>query len=179
MPSEPLLFLKPPSSLLEPGGTVHLPKASAQVEHEGELGVVIGKRCRNVTRAQALAHVLGYTAVCDVTARDLQRKDGQWTRAKGFDGFCPAGPYIVSGIDASDLAVQVFVNGAMKQDGRTRDMIFDVPELVAYISQIMTLEPGDLISTGTPHGVSPLAAGDRVSVVIEQVGELTFSVSGG
>ena len=176
VPDEPLLFLKPPSALLDPGGTVELPPQSERVEHEGELGVVIGRRCRRVTPHEALAYVLGYCVVCDVTARDLQKKDGQWTRAKGFDGFCPVGPHIVSGVDPADLGIQVQVNGQIRQDGRTRDMIFTVAELVAYISQVMTLEPGDLISTGTPHGVSPLQAGDRVAVTIQAIGSLEFSV---
>ncbi|HEY6560903.1 MAG TPA: fumarylacetoacetate hydrolase family protein [Polyangiaceae bacterium] len=176
VPDEPLLFLKPPSALLDPGGIVELPPQSQRVEHEGELGVVIGRRCRRVTASQALDYVFGYSAVCDVTARDLQKKDGQWTRAKGFDGFCPVGPYIVTGVDPSDLGIQVLVNGQVRQNGRTRDMIFPVRELVAYTSQVMTLEPGDLICTGTPHGVSPLVAGDRVAVTIEAIGSLEFSV---
>jgi 2-keto-4-pentenoate hydratase/2-oxohepta-3-ene-1,7-dioic acid hydratase in catechol pathway len=177
VPAEPLLFMKPASALLGPGGTLELPPQSQQVEHEGELGVVIGRRCRRVSAAHAFEYVFGYTALCDVTARDLQRKDGQWTRAKGFDGFCPAGPHIVTGLDPSDLGIRVEVNGSMRQDGRTRDMIFTVPELVAYVSQVMTLEPGDLIATGTPHGVSPLRAGDRVAVLIDEIAALEFSVS--
>jgi 2-keto-4-pentenoate hydratase/2-oxohepta-3-ene-1,7-dioic acid hydratase in catechol pathway len=176
VPSEPLLFLKPPSALLAPGGTVELPPQSARVEHEGELGVVIGRRCRRVSVTSALDYVFGYTAACDITARDLQKKDGQWTRAKGFDGFCPVGPQVVTGVDPADLSIVVEVSGQVRQDGRTRDMIFPVAELVAYISQVMTLEPGDLISTGTPHGVSPLVPGDRVSVIIESVGTLVFNV---
>jgi 2-keto-4-pentenoate hydratase/2-oxohepta-3-ene-1,7-dioic acid hydratase in catechol pathway len=176
VPSEPLLFLKPPSSLVGPNAVVRLPAESERVEHEGELGVVIGRRCRNAPAEQALEYVFGYTAVCDITARDLQRKDGQWTRAKGFDGFCPAGPYIVTSIDPSDLRVLVTVNGEVRQDGRTRDMIFGVPELIAYISAIMTLEPGDLISTGTPQGVAPLRKGDRVAVALGEIGALNFSV---
>ena len=177
VPEEPLLFLKPPSALLDPHGTVELPPQSQRVEHEGELGVVIARRCRRVSAGEALDYVLGYCVVCDVTARDLQKKDGQWTRAKGFDGFCPVGPHIVSGIDPSDLGIQVHVNGQIRQDGRTRDMIFPVAELVAYTSQVMTLEAGDLICTGTPHGVSPLAAGDTVAVTIEAIGSLEFSVA--
>ncbi|HMJ13676.1 MAG TPA: fumarylacetoacetate hydrolase family protein [Polyangiaceae bacterium] len=176
VPSEPLLFLKPPSALLDPNGAIELPPQSQRVEHEGELGVVIGHRCRRVTTRDALDYVLGYTAVCDVTARDLQKKDGQWTRAKGFDGFCPAGPHIVTGLDTSDLSIQVRVNGEIRQNGRTRDMIFPVAELVAYISEVMTLEPGDLICTGTPHGVSPLSVGDRVAVFIDEIGSLEFDV---
>jgi 2-keto-4-pentenoate hydratase/2-oxohepta-3-ene-1,7-dioic acid hydratase in catechol pathway len=164
VPKEPLLFFKPPSSLLDPGGTVLLPGVSSQVEHEAELGVVIGKRARNVSAADAPGVVFGFTTVNDVTARDLQKKDGQWTRAKGFDTFCPVGPWIETDVDATRLAVRCRVNGQVRQDGRTSNMIFDVPTLVAYISGIMTLEPGDLISTGTPDGVSPLVPGDACEV---------------
>jgi len=164
VPSEPLLFFKPPSSLLDPGGTVVLPRASTQVEHESELGVVIGTRARNVPAADALRVVFGFTTVNDVTARDLQKKDGQWTRAKGFDTFCPVGPWIETDVDTTRLRVQCRVNGATRQDGLTSQMIFDVPTLVAYISGIMTLEPGDLISTGTPDGVGPLQPGDACEV---------------
>jgi 2-keto-4-pentenoate hydratase/2-oxohepta-3-ene-1,7-dioic acid hydratase in catechol pathway len=167
VPSEPLLFLKPPSALLGPEGSVRLPPESSRIEHEAELGVVIGRRARGVSREDALAHVLGYTAVCDVTARDLQKKDGQWTRAKGFDTFCPAGPVIACGLDPSALRVRCIVNGQTRQDGRTRDMLFDVPALIAYASRIMTLEPGDLLVTGTPEGVGPLAAGDVLEVCID------------
>ena len=164
VPTEPLLFLKPPSSLLDPGGMVVLPKASTQVEHESELGVVIGARARNVAAVDALAVVFGYTTVNDVTARDLQKKDGQWTRAKGFDTFCPVGPWIETDVDTARLRVQCRVNGAVRQDGLTSQMIFDVRALVVYVSGIMTLEPGDLISTGTPDGVGPLAPGDACEV---------------
>lgn len=166
VPAEPLLFLKPPSSLLGPGSEVVLPAASTRVEHEAELGVVIGRRARNVRRDDALEHVFGYACVCDVTARDLQRRDGQWTRAKGFDTFCPVGPFIETCFDPEGARVVCRVNGEVRQDGSTAYMIFDVPTLVAYASQVMTLEPGDLLVTGTPEGVGPLAAGDVLEVEI-------------
>ncbi len=177
VPKEPLLFFKPPSSLLAPGGTLLLPPESERVEHEGELTIVIGKRGRRIARQRALEHVFGYTIACDVTARDLQKKDGQWTRAKGFDGFCPLGPEIVTGVDPSALGVRVRVGGHLRQDGNTRDMVFDVPALIAYVSSAMTLEPGDLILTGTPEGVGPLVAGDRVEVEIDALGVLAFDVA--
>jgi 2-keto-4-pentenoate hydratase/2-oxohepta-3-ene-1,7-dioic acid hydratase in catechol pathway len=166
VPAEPLLFLKPPSSLLGPGAEIVLPAASARVEHEAELAVVIGMRARNVTRERALHHVFGYASACDVTARDLQRKDGQWTRAKGFDTFCPVGPYLESVFDSQHARIRCRVNGQARQDGETTQMIFDVPTLVAYASRVMTLEAGDLLLTGTPEGVGPLAAGDKLEVEI-------------
>jgi 2-keto-4-pentenoate hydratase/2-oxohepta-3-ene-1,7-dioic acid hydratase in catechol pathway len=175
-PKEPLLFFKPPSAIVGPGGTIVLPKASERVEHEAELGVVIGKRATRVSRENALSHVYGYTCVNDVTARDLQKKDGQWARAKGFDTFCPVGPWIETGLDPSTLIVHCLVDGKVRQEGSTSNMIFDVPTLIAYISAIMTLEPGDLIATGTPEGVAPLAPGNRVTVAIDGIGELTTSV---
>jgi 2-keto-4-pentenoate hydratase/2-oxohepta-3-ene-1,7-dioic acid hydratase in catechol pathway len=177
VPKEPLLFFKPPSSLLDPGGTLLLPPESERVEHEGELCVVIGRRGRRIAKEHATSHVFGYTVACDVTARDLQKKDGQWTRAKGFDGFCPLGPELVTGVEPGALALRVRVNGETRQDGNTRDMVFDVPSLVAYVSQAMTLEPGDLILTGTPEGVGPLAPGDAVEVEIDGVGVLEFGVA--
>jgi 2-keto-4-pentenoate hydratase/2-oxohepta-3-ene-1,7-dioic acid hydratase in catechol pathway len=170
VPVEPLLFFKPPSSLLGPGGSVVLPKESARVEHESELGVVIGARIRNVPAADAMKAVFGFTAVNDVTARDLQKKDGQWTRAKGFDTFCPVGPWIETELDATKLRVQCRVNGTVRQDGLTAQMIFDVPTLIAYVSRIMTLEVGDLLVTGTPEGVGPLAPGDVCEVEIRDDG---------
>lgn len=176
VPKEPLLFMKPPSSLLAPGGTLLLPPESERVEHEAELAVVIGTRGRRIPVARALDHVFGYTIACDVTARDLQKKDGQWTRAKGFDGFCPVGPEVVQGVDPGSLGVRLRVNGQTRQDGNTRDMVFDVATLVAYISNVMTLEPGDLILTGTPEGVGPLVDGDSVEVEIEGIGVLRFGV---
>jgi 2-keto-4-pentenoate hydratase/2-oxohepta-3-ene-1,7-dioic acid hydratase in catechol pathway len=177
VPIEPLIFLKPPSALLAPGGTVLLPPESVRVDHEGELGVVIGRRCRRVSRASALDFVFGYTIVCDVTARDLQVKDGQWARAKGFDGFCPVGPCVVRGVDPAALALKVEVGGSLRQDGNTRDMLFGVAELIAHASAAMTLEPGDLIATGTPQGVGPLKAGDHVVVSIAELGALEFNVA--
>jgi 2-keto-4-pentenoate hydratase/2-oxohepta-3-ene-1,7-dioic acid hydratase in catechol pathway len=175
-PVEPLLFLKPPSSLVGPGGEVVLPAASARVEHEAELGVVIGRRAKDVAPEHAIAHVLGYTCVCDVTARDLQRKDGQWTRAKGFDTFCPAGPWIETELDPANARVTCVVNGETRQAGTTASMIFDVATLIAYISRVMTLEPGDLIATGTPEGVGSLSRGDELRVEIGGIGALDVRV---
>jgi 2-keto-4-pentenoate hydratase/2-oxohepta-3-ene-1,7-dioic acid hydratase in catechol pathway len=172
VPAEPLLFLKPPSALVGPAGVVALPPESARVEHEAELGVVIGARARHVARERALAHVYGYTCVCDVTARDLQKKDGQWTRAKGFDTFCPAGPWIETELDPKSLRIVCRVNGQVRQDGPTSLMVFDVPTLVAYASRVMTLEPGDLIVTGTPEGTGPLVTGDSLEIEITGIGTL-------
>jgi 2-keto-4-pentenoate hydratase/2-oxohepta-3-ene-1,7-dioic acid hydratase in catechol pathway len=177
VPAEPLLFLKPPSSVVGPSGAVVLPPESSRVEHEAELGVVIGRRARRVAPEAALAHVFGYTAVCDVTARDLQRKDVQFTRGKGFDTFCPVGPWIETELDPSALAVRCFVSGELRQDGNTSNMIFPVATLIAFVSDVMTLEPGDLVVTGTPEGVGPLAAGDALVVEIEGVGRLEVRVS--
>lgn len=177
MPDEPLLFLKPPSSVIGHGEAVELPAVSSRVEHEGELGVVIGRRAHRLSDSEnPLDYVLGYTCVNDVTARDLQRRDVQFTRAKSFDTFCPVGPYIVGGLDPFDLGVETRVNGETRQRGRTSAMAFPVSYLIRYISHIMTLEPGDLISTGTPAGVGPLADGDVVEVEVEQVGLLTNQV---
>lgn len=176
VPSEPLLFLKPPSALLPHGAAIKLPPASARVEHEGELGVVIGRPLHRAKPADVGIAILGYTCCNDVTARDLQRKDVQFTRGKGFDTFAPCGPWIETDADPTDLRVQVRVNGATRQDGRTSAMMFPVAELVAYISGIMTLLPGDLILTGTPEGVGPLVAGDTVEVDIEGVGALRNTV---
>jgi 2-keto-4-pentenoate hydratase/2-oxohepta-3-ene-1,7-dioic acid hydratase in catechol pathway len=177
VPAEPLMFFKPPSSIIGPGETVILRTESEKVEHEGELAVVIGKRCARVTREEALSYVLGYTCANDVTARDLQKKDGQWSRAKGFDTFCPVGPWIETDLDPADLSIQCSVDGQLRQDGRTSQMMFDVPTLIAYITRAFTLEPGDLILTGTPEGVGPLAPGNKVTVTIEKIGELTVSVA--
>ncbi len=172
VPSEPLIFLKPPSSLIGDGAAIVRPRGYARVDHEAELGVIIGRRARRIDRAAALDHVLGYVCVNDVTVRDLQAKDGQWARAKGFDSFCPVGPRVVSGIDPADLAIVCRVNGVVRQNSRTSDLIFDVPTLIAFVSQHMTLEPGDLISTGTPAGVGNLDPGDVVEVELEGIGVL-------
>jgi 2-keto-4-pentenoate hydratase/2-oxohepta-3-ene-1,7-dioic acid hydratase in catechol pathway len=172
IPTEPLLFLKPPSALLLPDQPIVRPAGYARVDYEGELGVVIGKRARAVSVEDALDYVRGYTAVNDVTVRDLQAKDGQWARAKGFDSFCPVGPRIVAGLDPRDLRLITRVNGEVRQDSRTSDLIFDVAMLIAFVSRHMTLEPGDLISTGTPAGVGNLAPGDVVEVELEGVGVL-------
>ena len=177
MPDEPLLFLKPPSAVIASGDCIELPAQSKQVEHEGELGVVIGRRARKLSdNEDPLDYVLGYTCVNDVTARDLQRKDVQFTRGKGFDTFCPVGPFIVDALDPFKLAVTTRVNGAVKQSGRTADMAFSVPFLIRYISNIMTLDEGDLIATGTPAGVSPMKDGDTVEVEIEGIGTLRNTV---
>ena len=177
MPEEPLLFLKAPSALIANGECIELPAESQQVEHEGELGVVIGRQARNLTSSEyPLTYVLGYTCVNDVTARDLQRKDVQFTRAKSFDTFCPVGPFIVDGLDPLKLVVTTRVNGTVKQNGRTADMAFSVPCLIRYLADIMTLFPGDLIATGTPAGVSPLKDGDVVEVEIEGIGVLRNKV---
>ena len=173
MPDEPLLFLKAPSSVIGDGDTIELPPESQQVDHEGELGVVIRRRARNIANDDdPLSYVLGYTCVNDVTARDLQRKDVQFTRAKSFDTFCPVGPYLVTDLDPSDLEVTTRLNGAIKQRARTSTMAFPVPFLIRYISRIMTLNPGDLIATGTPAGVSKLKDSDRVEVEVEGIGVL-------
>jgi 2-keto-4-pentenoate hydratase/2-oxohepta-3-ene-1,7-dioic acid hydratase in catechol pathway len=178
VPKEPLVFVKATSSLLAPDGVVLLPPESQRVDYEGELGIVIGKRCRRVSVESALDHVFGYTVVCDVTARDLQKKDGQWARAKGFDTFCPAGPFVVTGVDPGNLRLSLTVDGAVKQQGTTADMVFDVAKIVAHVSSFTTLSPGDLIATGTPEGVGPLSPGNTVEVSIESLGTLRFTVAG-
>jgi 2-keto-4-pentenoate hydratase/2-oxohepta-3-ene-1,7-dioic acid hydratase in catechol pathway len=172
VPEVPLLFLKPPSSVLANGETILLPPQSQQVEHEGELAVVIGKRGRWLDPESAKDYILGYTVANDVTARDLQRRDGQWTRGKGFDTFCPFGPWIETEFDPADAVITCTVNGELRQMGSTRDMVFPVRQLVAYVSSVMTLEPGDLLLTGTPAGVGKLGDGDEVVVSIEGLGEL-------
>jgi 2-keto-4-pentenoate hydratase/2-oxohepta-3-ene-1,7-dioic acid hydratase in catechol pathway len=175
-PPEPILFLKPPSALLAPGGTILRPALSQRVDFEGELAVVIGRRAKDVPSARWRDFVLGFTCANDVTARDLQKKDVQFTRGKGFDTFCPIGPSIETELDPSALRLTTRVNGATKQDGNTSQMIFPVPFLVEFITAVMTLEPGDVILTGTPSGVGPLAAGDTVEVEIEGIGVLTNRV---
>ena len=179
VPTEPLLFLKPPSAVLAPGSGIVLPELSQRVEHEGELALVIGERCHRVEEDEAWSKVLGITCANDVTARDLQRSDKQWTRGKGFDTFCPVGPWVITGLgedEVADLGVSCRVNGELRQEGRTRHMVFPPAFIISYITQVMTLEPGDLILTGTPAGVGPLSAGDTVEVEVEGVGVLKNTV---
>jgi 2-keto-4-pentenoate hydratase/2-oxohepta-3-ene-1,7-dioic acid hydratase in catechol pathway len=180
IPSEPLIFLKPPSAVLPPGGTVLRPTSLSQrVDHEGELGVVIGRRCHCLREGDNVRDfILGYTCVNDVTARDLQNKDGQWSRAKGFDTFCPIGPIVASDLNPwKGVRVQTQVNRRIRQDGNTVDFLFTLDVIMRFISQVMTLEPGDVIATGTPAGVSPLGAGDTVEVTVEGVGTLSNPVA--
>jgi len=179
VPQEPLIFFKPPSALLSPGGTILRPAVSERTDYEGELGVVIGRRCSRLGDGDDIRpYILGYTCVDDFTARDLQNKDGQWTRAKGFDTFCPVGPVVVEGLDPwVGVQVETRVNGEVRQSGNTRDFIFPLDVIVRYISQVMTLEPGDLIATGTPKGVGPVNAGDVVEVSVEGVGVLRNPVA--
>ncbi len=176
VPKVPLIFMKPPSSIIANDEYIILPPQSSQVEHEAELVVVIGKRGRNITPEAAKEYIFGYTIGNDVTARDLQKTDGQWTRAKGFDTFCSFGPWIDTELDASDAVVTCRVNGQMRQMASTRDMVFNVSTLIAYISSVMTLEPGDIIFTGTPAGVGELKNGDVVDVEIEGLGKLSNPV---
>ena len=173
VPTDILIFLKPPSSLLAPEGKIVMPSLSQRVDHEGELAVVIERKCRNVTESEALAFVRGYTCANDVTARDLQKSDGQWTRGKGFDTFCPVGPFVSDELSPAALDVETRVNGQVRQKGNTRDFIFPLASVIRYISSVMTLFPGDLILTGTPAGVGPLKADDRVEVSISGLGTLT------
>lgn len=180
-PQEPLMFLKPNTSVVGPGDPIFYPPQTQDLHYEGELAVVIGRICRDVPPEQATDVIHGYTIANDVTARDLQRSDGQWTRAKGFDSFCPLGPWIETDLDPHDFAegrrVQTHLNGDLKQDGSTSDLIFDIPTLVAYVSSVMTLLPGDVILTGTPEGVGPMNVGDEVEVSISGLGSLTNKVA--
>ncbi|GAA0576195.1 fumarylacetoacetate hydrolase family protein [Actinomadura livida] len=176
-PAEPMLFAKPSTAVIGPGEAIMYPqKLSERVDYEGELAVVIGRMCREVPASRAADVVLGYTCANDVTARDLQARDGQWTRAKGFDTFCPLGPWIETEADPADLAISTTVNGEVRQDSSTSHLLHDVPALVEYVSQVMTLLPGDVILTGTPEGVGPLDIGDEVTVTIDGVGSLTNRV---
>jgi 2-keto-4-pentenoate hydratase/2-oxohepta-3-ene-1,7-dioic acid hydratase in catechol pathway len=179
VPAEPLIFFKPPSSLLAPGGTVHRPSISGRVDYEGELGVVIARPCHQLGPDDDVRpYILGYTCVNDVTARDLQSKDGQWTRAKGFDTFCPVGPLVTDEIDPwAGIGVETRVNGAVRQQGNTRDFIFPLDVVIRFISQVMTLLPGDLIPTGTPKGVGPVLAGETMEVTVEGIGTLRNPVA--
>jgi 2-keto-4-pentenoate hydratase/2-oxohepta-3-ene-1,7-dioic acid hydratase in catechol pathway len=172
VPPQPMIFLKPPSALLGPGDPIILPPQSDQVEYEGEIGVVVLQRIRNISIGAAERLRLGFVCVNDVTARDLQKTDGQWGRAKGFDTFCPVGPTVVEGLDWRDLEVRTRLNGVVKQHGRTVDMAYSIPAIIAFIAGVMTLEPGDLIATGTPAGVGRLVSGDEIEVEVTGVGVL-------
>lgn len=176
IPEVPSLFLKPPSALLAHEDTIQLPAGVGRVDFEGELALVIGQRTSRIAPEAVAGHVLGCTVLNDVTARELQRQDVQFTRAKGFDTFCPLGPWIETELDARDLQLSTRVNGELKQDSRTSDMIFDPFTLVSFISHVMTLEPGDVVSTGTPSGVGPLVAGDQIEITIQGIGTLSNSV---
>ncbi len=176
LPLEPLIFLKPPTSMNAPLGDIHLPEGAGRVDYEGELAVVMGRRAHHVSEDDALTYVLGYTCANDVTARELQARDGQWTRAKGFDGFCPLGPWVETDVDPSDLLLETYLNGNLVQSARTSDMIFSVPKLVSFISSVMTLLPGDIVLTGTPAGIGELHSGDTVEVRIEGIGGLVSRV---
>jgi len=179
VPQEPLLFFKPLSALLAPGATILRPRVSQRTDYEGELGVVIARRCHKIAESEDVRPcILGYTCVDDFTARDLQNTDSQWTRAKGFDTFCPVGPLVTDELDPwGGVQVETRVNGELRQSGNTRDFIFALDVVIRYISQIMTLEPGDLIATGTPKGVGPAVAGDVIEVVVEGIGVLRNAVA--
>ena len=181
VPEVPMLFLKPPSSVIGPGETILLPPQTQQVEHEAELAAVIGRRGRWISIETAAQHILGYTIGNDVTARDLQRRDGQWTRGKGFDTFCPIGPWIDTEFDPADVLITCFIHRGerreMRQMGSTRDMVFHVRQLIAFASSVMTLEPGDVLLTGTPAGVGPLLDGDEVEITIDGLGSLRNPVA--
>ena len=177
LPGEPMIFLKPSTAVVGPGEAIVLPAEAGRVDHEAEVGVVIGRRARRVAEGDASGYVFGLTCVNDVTARELQKKDVQYTRAKGFDTFAPMGPCIAAGLDyRAGLGVEGWVNGTRRQASSTRELIFSIDRLVAFVSSVMTLLPGDVISTGTPAGIGPLAAGDRVTIKVEGVGELTNPV---
>jgi 2-keto-4-pentenoate hydratase/2-oxohepta-3-ene-1,7-dioic acid hydratase in catechol pathway len=176
LPAEPLIFIKPPSAVIGPGAPIRLPPGVGRVDHEAEVGVVIGRRAHRVPRARAWEYILGLTCVNDVTARDLQKKESQYTRCKGFDTFAPIGPGIAAGLNGDPRAVEGWVNGERRQSSSTTHLIFPIDHLVEFITFVMTLEPGDIISTGTPEGIGPIAAGDTVTVKVEGVGELTNPV---
>ncbi len=172
LPKEPVIFLKPPTSMNATGGEIHIPAGAGRIDYEGELAIVMGRRAHHVGVADAKSYILGYTCANDVTARDIQKADGQWTRAKGFDGFCPIGPWVETDVDPSDLLLETFLNGERVQSARTSEMIFSVPEIVSFVSNVMTLLPGDVVLTGTPGGIGPMKAGDAVEVRIEGIGSL-------
>ncbi len=179
MPEAPLLFLKPATSVIGPGDAIVYPEMSKQVDYEGELGVVVRKVAKAIPEEKAAEYILGYTCLNDVTARDLQTKDGQWTRAKGFDTFAPIGPWIVTDIDPDHLGISSYLNDERRQHSNTKNLIFGPRQLVSFISRIMTLLPGDVIATGTPSGIGPMRIGDRIDVVIEGIGTLSNTVGDG
>jgi 2-keto-4-pentenoate hydratase/2-oxohepta-3-ene-1,7-dioic acid hydratase in catechol pathway len=176
-PVDPVIFIKPNTSIIGPNASIILPPSSSQVDYEGELAVVIGRPCKDVAAAKASEVILGYTVANDVTARDQQRHDGQWTRAKGYDTFCPLGPWIETALDPSDLEIVTEVDGEVRQRSRTSLLLHDIPKIIEWISSVMTLLPGDVILTGTPEGVGPLQAGQNVSVTVEGIGTLTNPVA--
>jgi 2-keto-4-pentenoate hydratase/2-oxohepta-3-ene-1,7-dioic acid hydratase in catechol pathway len=177
VPENPVLFLKPPTAVIGPGDNIIYPAMSRQVDYEGELGIVIRDHISRIALGDARKHILGYSCANDVTARDLQRQDGQWTRAKGFDTFCPVGPWIETDLDPDDLVIETYLNGERKQSSRTSQFVFSVDRLVSFISQVMTLHPGDLIITGTPAGIGSMKPGDEVEVRIEGIGVLKNRVT--
>jgi 2-keto-4-pentenoate hydratase/2-oxohepta-3-ene-1,7-dioic acid hydratase in catechol pathway len=176
VPARPKIFFKPPSAIIGPEDAIEIPPVTERVDHEAELGVVIGRRCHRVAAADAAEVIFGYTCVNDVTARDFQKQDGVFARAKGYDTFCPVGPAVVTGIDPGELRVVGELNGAVRQDAPVTELVFDIPTLIAFISNVMTLEPGDLITTGTPAGVGALVAGDRIVIRIDRIGALSNPV---
>lgn len=176
LPSEPVIFIKPPTAINGPQGEIRIPEGVGRVDFEGELAAVIGRRTHQVSPGEAIGHILGFVCANDVTARDIQKRDGQWTRAKGFDTFCPVGPWVETDVDPLDLKLETYLNGERKQSTRTSDMIFNVYELVSFVSGVMTLLPGDIVLTGTPAGVGPMERGDVVEVRIEGVGSLVNRV---
>lgn len=171
-PHHPILFIKPLTTLIGPGNKIIYPKMSKRVDYEAELAIIIKDKTKNISKKEAMKHIEGFTCLNDVTARDLQKLDGQWTRAKGFDTFCPIGPKIVKLKDPNNLKIQSFLNGELKQDSSTKNFIFKVEELVSFISKVMTLNPGDIIATGTPSGIGPMKKGDKIEVRIEKIGVL-------
>ena len=177
VPENPIIFLKPPTTAIGPGDAILYPAMSSQVDFEAELGVVIGKTAHRISPEASGEHILGYTCANDVTARDLQKKDGQWTRAKSFDTFCPIGPWIETDLDPSDLKIESYLNGKRRQSSRTSQFLFGISQLISFISRVMTLYPGDLIMTGTPAGIGPMQPGDEIEVRIEGIGSLVNTVS--
>ncbi len=177
IPAEPIIFLKPTSSLIYNGNNIIYPEGVKRLDYEAELAVVIKKQAKNISVEAAKNYILGYTCLNDVTARNLQKKDGQWTRAKSFDSFCPVGPHIETGLDPGAIKIQSYLNGKLKQDSNTSNFIFSVSFLISFISKVMTLKPADIISTGTPAGIGPMQKGDKVRIVIEGIGSLENQVA--